>query len=124
MFYSDPNGNLSYFKSQIEGESIAGAATVPLYEKEKITVDNRPVAPNTKSPQFAAVSYTFKGQDEVFAHSPRRRDFDLVAKRPSRFVYTTYPTKAICRNGVDKTADHGRLVHSTTLVKRLLLAPF
>ena len=67
MFYSEPSGNLSYLKSQIEEEASPTAATVPPYETENITVKNHVMVANTKSPQIAAVSYTLGGHDEVFA---------------------------------------------------------
>ena len=67
MFYSEPNGNLSYLKSRTEEEY----QTSPLYETEQIKVKNRVVTANTKSPQIAAVSYSLDGRDEVFAPSSR-----------------------------------------------------
>ena len=72
MFYSDPSGNLSYLKSQVEEEASATTATVPPYVKENIMLNNDVVAANTTSPQIAAVSYRLNDHDEVFAHSSRR----------------------------------------------------
>ena len=72
MFYSEPNGNLCYLKSQVEEEASATAADVPPYVMENIMVKNQVMAANTESPQIAAVSYSLNDHDEVFAHSSRR----------------------------------------------------
>ena len=71
MFYSEPNGNLCYLKSQVEEEASATAADVPPYVTENIMMNNDPVTANTKS-KIAAVSYRLNDHDEVFAHSSRR----------------------------------------------------
>ena len=68
LFYSKPNGELAYLKSQVEREEASGtAATVPLYEPENIILDGKVVIANTKSPQIAAVSYIYNNLNEVRA---------------------------------------------------------
>ena len=65
LFYSRPNGELAYLKSQTEEEASAETATVPLYKKANIILDDNVVVANTKSPQIAALSYTLHGHHEV-----------------------------------------------------------
>ncbi len=70
MFYSKPNGDLVYLKSQTEEEASANETDVPLYKRENVMVDDETVSTNTTSPQIAAISYTLNGHDEVLAKSP------------------------------------------------------
>ena len=78
MFYSKPNGDLVYLKSQTEEEASVDKTNVPLYKRENVVVSGETVSANTKSPQIAAISYTLHGKNEVLANLS-----DGVLSRPA-----------------------------------------
>lgn len=93
MFYSRPNGELAYLKSQAEQESNA-----PLYKSANIIVGGNVVVANTKSPQIAAVSYSLKGHDQVRAIPPSPALPVILLTWLERSGSIISPTRAIYRN--------------------------